>query len=246
MQTAWSGGAGKGCRWRDQIPYWISTDPEFLANRPSFNPSFAEPGRPDCARRILASRGVGQLFAADTSPDAADYGAGPLVPLPGGNDASAIPVLPTHRRPDRRARLHTGPQRRYRPCRLGILNTSNVANGDLVVGSSTGPTGPATPPTRTIRRTRTPTTTAAISNYRSRRRRPPSCGGCVRTPLWNVTNRPGGRHRGRQLRWSTDLLSFRSRHDDECAAWVFLLAAGAGRQRAVPRRSPRPADRWPA
>ena len=76
-------------RWRDQIPYWMTTDPEFLADRPNFNPNNPVPADMDCARRILASRGVGQLFddnlnAGDDGPGTGDpggiYGAGPVVP----------------------------------------------------------------------------------------------------------------------------------------------------------------------
>jgi hypothetical protein len=184
MQTAVDEAALEGLRWRDaqlgELPQaWLNNQDFQNQVNGSANPT-------DAARRWAASQSVGQLFddnlnAGDDGPGTGDpggiYGAGPLVPLPGGNDTSAIPT------PQLIGDPTNAPV--YKPVRndgtslAGLdLNASNVSYGDLVAGTynSGNPSAEADDYTR-----------ADFTGQLSPTSPPPAfLARMRRTPLWNV------------------------------------------------------------
>ncbi len=133
MQTAVDSAALEGLRWRDGLPAAIGTDPEFLALRPSFNPSAPTVGDMDCARRLMAGRMTANTFDDDLNPangDPMNFGAGPVVQFQGGNA-----TLPTASQ-----QLIVPATPVYKPARSdgapGLeLNSGNAPGGDMGAGT---------------------------------------------------------------------------------------------------------------
>ena len=145
MQSAVDSAALEGLRWRDQFPIWLSTDPEFLAMRPGFQPASPSSGDIDCARRLLASRVVSYRTPGSTFTDSGMfsdyvdgaggtvfYGAGPVVNFSGGigpPEWAASQLMQPGNPPVYQ------PQRADRTPGLELNLNTNATEGDMVAGT---------------------------------------------------------------------------------------------------------------